>query len=55
MKSFSNETPHFSSGSSGLPTFWIFPKLYKLCESCRRNPPETLKSNNFVHWRTMYL
>ena len=43
MKSFSNETLHlFSSESSISPTFWILPKLYELCESCRGNSPETL-------------
>ena len=32
----------FSSESSRSPTFSIFPKLYELCEFCRRNPLETL-------------
>ena len=45
MKSFSNETLNFffSSESSGPPIFWIFPKLKELCESCSRNPLETLR------------
>ena len=44
MKSFSNETLTFSSSQSSVsPTFWILPKLYELCESCRGNSPETLQ------------
>ena len=35
-------TKFFSSESSVSPTFWILPKLYELCESCRRNSLETL-------------
>ena len=31
-------TKFFSSESSVSPTFWILPKLYELCKSCRRNP-----------------
>ena len=33
----------FSSERSRPPTFWILPKLYELCKSCRRNPLETLE------------
>ena len=43
MKSFSNETLNFfSSESSASPTFWILPKLYELCDSCRGISLETL-------------
>ena len=35
-------TKFFSSESSVSPTFWILPKLYELCKSCRRNSLETL-------------
>ena len=42
MNSFSDETLNFfSSESSVSPTFWILLKLYELCESCRKNSPET--------------
>ena len=34
-------TNFFSSESSVSPTFWILPKLYELCESCRRSSLET--------------
>ena len=35
-------TKFCSSVSSVSPTFWILPKLYELCESCRRKSLETL-------------
>ena len=34
-------TNFFSWESSVSPTFWILPKLYELCESCRRSSLET--------------
>ena len=40
MKSFSNETLNSSQISVSLSC--ILPKLYQLCESCRRNLLETL-------------
>ena len=45
-------TKFFSSES---PTSWILLNLYELCESCRRNPLETLECKSYGHWRTKYL
>ena len=45
MKSFSNETQNvFFRKFWTSPTFWILPKLYELCESCRRNSLEALST-----------
>ena len=38
---FSNETLNFFFRKFWPPTIWILPKLYELCESCRRNSLET--------------
>ena len=48
-------TNFFSSENSGPPTFWKLSRLYELCESCRRNPLETLEWKNIEQWRAMYL